>query len=239
MNGTMRIIPGNSVDSRSDHAGLAIAAALIGVAGLALVTRAQESLIRFGDGVTLRAVEQGTEDVGPLARSARISRVDLRMPTGFDRVYRLESPTLGSDSPARYARVSGALIAIFPRSEYQTTAAGTSIMVPPGTIYAIGSGSAASAVASRREITPSRPAPLDLRESTRMGTRVDTRVDTVAHAGPPEARTRVQVDESASAIDRPRPDQPGPEPAPARSIWGDERYRVARVAALLNSVTAR
>ncbi len=207
-----------------------VALAFVCTTGLAALSPAQDSLIRFGNGVTLRAVDQGTEDVGPLARSARVSRLDLRMPTGFDRVYRLESPTLGDGAPARYARVSGALIAIFPRSEYQKTAAGTSIMVPAGTIFAIGSGSAASAVATQRQRGPVGPTPLSLRESTRLSGRLETRVEMGADAAPPavQAAPLPRADEAAA---RPL------EAAPAGAIWGDERYRVARVARLLDSVS--
>ena len=127
---------------------LRVLAACAGVLIASGAARSQDSLIQFGKGVTLRVVDQGTEDMGPLARSSRMSRIDLRMPSGFDRVYRVESSTLGDAAPARYARVSGALVAIFPRSEYATSERGTSILVPAGTVYAIGAESAATVMAS-------------------------------------------------------------------------------------------
>lgn len=213
---------------------LAACAAVLIASGAA---RSQDSLIQFGKGVTLRVVDQGTEDMGPLARSSRMSRIDLRMPSGFDRVYRVESSTLGDAAPARYARVSGALVAIFPRSEYATSERGTSILVPAGTVYAIGAESAATVMASQRPSTLPRPETMDRRASARVDTRVEMRAESAA--------TRVEMsavrelatgsdtgaDASAPAGDW-SPSAAGI--AAPMSIWTDERYRAARITALLD-----
>ncbi len=82
----------------------------------------------------LRPVEAGVADVGPLSTSLREFRHDLRVPTGFADVYEL-SPATGLDG---FARASGAITAIFPRSIYIPTREGVLVGVPPGTVFHIG-----------------------------------------------------------------------------------------------------
>lgn len=212
---------------------IAVGAVLVVSHGVAW---SQDSLIQFGNGVSLRSVDQGTADMGPLAQSARLSRVDLRMPMGFDRVYRVQSETIGEGAPARYARVSGALIAIFPRSEYQMTERGTSIMVPAGTVYAIGADSAAKVMASQQASSAPQPPPTGLRESTR----VDTRVEMRAESSPMRVDTSVDWSAQAMHTTPPAAHEAGVWPtgeavaSVPKSLWTDEQYRAARIAALLD-----
>jgi hypothetical protein len=85
----------------------------------------------------LRAVDQGRDDLGGLATSFRMEPLDLRLPTGFGRVY--EVPGEDSDAPGgRLMRGNGALFAIFPRSTYRFDANGPRASVPPGTVFSIG-----------------------------------------------------------------------------------------------------
>lgn len=79
-------------------------------------------------------VDQGFADTNPLSASTRVLQRDLRAPSGFDRVYRL----YGSGSGEMYARASGGLTAVFPRSAYRSTSRGIVAEVPAGTVYYIG-----------------------------------------------------------------------------------------------------
>lgn len=90
---------------------------------------------------TLQTVDPRHDDVGPLALSLRDLQPDLRQPTGFEKVYRIGQRSPNGDD--RFARVSGALAAVFSRSEYtrvQRRNGGSAIRVdvPAGTIYYIG-----------------------------------------------------------------------------------------------------
>jgi len=76
----------------------------------------------------LDIVDAGREDVGPLATSLRADPVDQRLPTGFDRVYRVP----GSES--LFMRGNGALFAVFEESVYRRSGA----VLPPGTVFHIG-----------------------------------------------------------------------------------------------------
>lgn len=85
----------------------------------------------------LQPVEQGVEDVNPLAAPSRLQPLDLRLPLGFDRVYRVVEPWR-SQMDQRFARSSGALTAVFPRSQYTPTRNGTIPEIPAGTVFYIG-----------------------------------------------------------------------------------------------------
>jgi hypothetical protein len=80
----------------------------------------------------LQRVEAGRADTGPLAISTRELPEDLRVPTGFEHVYQASGD---SDS---LVRISGALVAEFPRSQYNLTRWGPVPVVPAGTVFHIG-----------------------------------------------------------------------------------------------------
>ncbi|MCE2882955.1 MAG: hypothetical protein LW636_11455 [Planctomycetaceae bacterium] len=80
----------------------------------------------------LEMLEPGLDDIGPVRLSTRFMPYDMRLPTGFDRVYRVP----GSDDLVM--RGSGALFAVFPRSVYARTARGSVPLAPPGTVFHIG-----------------------------------------------------------------------------------------------------
>ena len=77
-------------------------------------------------------------DVDALRTSNRLMVTDLRQPQGFGEVYQIPK-----DAPSRYAgwfaRVDGAVIAIFPLSQYVETRRGIKPLVPNSTEYFIGS----------------------------------------------------------------------------------------------------
>jgi len=99
------------------------------------------------DGLIFEPVDPGLSDVGPLALSQRILRADLRVPTAFERVYRVKLP----DGSSVFARIDNGVTAVFPRSDYVSTSQGVFAVVPPGTVYSIGG--------DIRSIFAGRPAP--------------------------------------------------------------------------------
>lgn len=80
----------------------------------------------------LQRVEAGRADTGPLAISTRELPEDLRVPTGFEHVYQ------ASGDSESLMRISGALVAEFPRSQYDLTRWGAVPVVPAGTVFHIG-----------------------------------------------------------------------------------------------------
>lgn len=81
----------------------------------------------------LRPVDQGVGDTGPLSANRRVVPLDMRVPSGFDRVYKF-----GEGSSSKFARRSGGLTAVFPRSTYIGSASGTVAVIPPGTMFYVG-----------------------------------------------------------------------------------------------------
>ena len=77
-------------------------------------------------------VDQGLEDVHPLAASLRVDTAVHQSTDDFVNVY--EDPS----NPGRYIRTSGAIHAVFPRSTYAVHEGRIFATVPPGTIYYIG-----------------------------------------------------------------------------------------------------
>jgi hypothetical protein len=117
--------------------GLQGAAAYALVLGISTIAQAQPAKRAI-----LEPIDPGHSDVGPLGTSTRSIPVDMRSPTGFDGVFRVPGSAAGVgtiDVPdERYARVSGGLAAVFPRSSYVDGKKGRYAMVPAGTIYYIG-----------------------------------------------------------------------------------------------------
>ncbi|MBY0311055.1 MAG: hypothetical protein K2W85_03200 [Phycisphaerales bacterium] len=136
-------------------------------------------------------IDAGRADRGPLATSARRVPIDLRVPLSFDRVYRVPGSTTGVQVPGAaageelYARISGGLTAVFPRSDYVSTKRGPAALIPPGTIFYIGAlpkpapGAAwntppAPDTTTATRFTLTRP---DQDAADRPNTRVDARAD--------------------------------------------------------------
>lgn len=85
------------------------------------------------DARALRPVDQGVADTGPLSANRRVVPLDLRVPAGFDRVYQF-----GQGRSSKFARVNGGLTAVFPRSTYNDRGFGTTVEIPPGTVFYVG-----------------------------------------------------------------------------------------------------
>lgn len=84
-------------------------------------------------------VQQGVADAGPLHVDLRVQPVELRAPMDYDSVYRGTLPNGYGGTTDYFARISGAVTAVFPQSVYIDAAEGVrSAVVPPGTVYYIG-----------------------------------------------------------------------------------------------------
>ncbi len=173
----------------------------------------------------LTPVEPGTRDASPLGASLRRLDLDLRVPTGFDRVYAVTPPAaldagLGLDAGLLvggssfsnvgahwFARMSGGLMALFPRSTYTPTPEGVVTDVPAGTVYFLGTPSvAALARATRGTFLPAGTA----------------------------AMPRLRVDLSAQRALGAAPVADAPASPDERSLLDDAVYRRRRLTELLS-----
>jgi hypothetical protein len=139
-------------------------------------------------------VDQGREDVGALGTSLRMEGVDMRLPTGFQRVYRVP----GRDD--LLMRGNGALFAIFPESVYRATRNGRVAVAPPGTVYSIGMPGALHT----QPIAPPQP--------TFAPGQFDGRVDGAVHPQVDGGEARVDA-----RIDGRKAEETGVPAAPART----------------------
>lgn len=183
-------------------------------------------------------VEQNVGDVGPLSRSARLMPTDLRVPLGFDRVYRMPGSERGIASFGRaeekFVRFSGGLAAVFPRSEYVETPIGALATIPAGTTFYIGGMNNAAlnpgrGFAERADVSPlavsnavgnqvgllamAQPA------NTQNAERADLRVRPTTAEPRTRARERGQMDRSS----------------PSPHVFTDAEYRNKRVRSLLEA----
>ncbi|MEM8756385.1 MAG: hypothetical protein AAGF47_01210 [Planctomycetota bacterium] len=92
-------------------------------------------------------MEPGIDDISPVSVSQRVQREDPRQPVGFERVYEF----VDADGRTRYARVNGAVHAVFDQAWYTSLG---SAAVPAGTRFIIGE----PPVAAER-LPEARPAP--------------------------------------------------------------------------------
>jgi hypothetical protein len=169
----------------------------------------------------LEPIEQGTTDANPLAAPARVQPLDLRLPLGFDRIYRVVEPGRSSMNQ-RYARSSGAITAVFPRSQYTPTRDGVIPEIPAGTVFYIG---------GLPDDIFSSPPPAIRRGPTYVDRAVRATPD---FAKPVDSRIAPNVPRSA---DRTLPREPRERPSPA-CIMSDEGFRQARIAELIDRAAA-
>lgn len=194
-------------------------------------------------------VDAGRADRGPLSTSARQVPIDLRLPLSFDRVYRVPGSTNGVRVPGApageevYARISGGLTAVFPRSDYVATKKGTAVLIPAGTIFYIGElpkpmpgslNTQSSAAEPARPVGPTRTGLM--RASLTAVGQTDLRVD--SRATPPSARSQIAPQQNATPPAEPPP-APSPRPAqPMASRAQDvmsETHRRDRVRVLMQA----
>jgi len=185
---------------------------------------------------TLRRVDEGIEDTGLLRLGGRVAPLDLRMPAGFDEVYRIPGAPSGipgvPGAPDQFARISGGVAAVFPFSEYTLTKDGLAVLIPAGTKYFIG-----NLPKSGGKPTPT-PTPGLTAASSKAHTGDAAKVsaqrldDPAPHAGPLDLR--VTANDTDPGADHAPKAAPKPEhPAPPEGVLINETYRRLRVRELL------
>ncbi|MCC6661674.1 MAG: hypothetical protein IT437_12400 [Phycisphaerales bacterium] len=165
----------------------------------------------FGQQRHLERVTPGIDDIGPSSVDPRVVPPDLRQPLGFEGVYRLgERSPWGGVDVRPLVRVSGATIAVFPRSSYVRTREGPRPLIPAGAVFYLGH------------------IPDDLDGSR-------GRVPPSLLANPLDSVFLRPLD--LSIHDGARPGAPAPADAsvPTGSLMSSDRYRRARIAELLGA----
>ena len=205
----------------------AVLATLLGVLGFRGVAMGQY------DPRTLQPVEQGLADLGPLSISTRMLPLDLRQPQGFERVYRVPGSTRGlgalpsgPTSDDYYARVNGAITAVFPRSDYVVTKSGIHPAIPGGTVFYIGNSPLlAQPVADAPRDTPMYAAP----SGVFLQTSTLAAPESEGHPRAVFVDRRVRMNEDPSFRESARPG----DTDHAENIFVDEQFRRFRVRQLL------
>jgi hypothetical protein len=206
---------------------------------------AQTDTVNVG-GVNWKPVDQGYADRGPLSFSLRDTRVDLRQPMGFDRVYQIDGkPSLFGGAPTSsdyYMRMSGGLTAVFPRSSYTNTPQGAHANIPAGTVFSIG-GPIAQIVSSAQPDKSNAPkkVPSSRIDQSAPKTTPASASQPAAQPAPDKARQDKSVNTTPPPPPAKEPDKaPAPRLAPptsvslAGSLWNNEALRKQRVGALLD-----
>lgn len=163
----------------------------------------------------LRPVEQGVADTGPLSANRRVVPLDLRVPSGFDRVYQF-----GRGSSSKFARMNGGLTAVFPRSTYADRGTGTTAEIPPGTVFYVGKlpdalfGGGVGGLGAR----PMPRSPM-LADTSALATA------RAPIARPPDTRLVHRTPDQSSG---------NGEPIAVLSVFGDPEFRTRRIGGLLD-----
>jgi hypothetical protein len=192
----------------ANRAWIAAAAAFLAGAGPAL---AQNGPVDLSN--DLRVVEEGVEDVNPLAVGRVDLSADLAVPLGFGKVYELPP---GPDGQRRFARRSGAVWAVFTRADYIRTEDGRQAVAPPNTTIYIGEPP------GLRGTEPQVYGPLHT--SMRVSTRQDLRANLQPEAQPAQAQAA---------------NPPQQQPTLNASILTSEAYRTQRIRTLLSAAAAQ
>lgn len=205
----------------------------------------------------LKPVEQGRGDTGPLATSSRVAPADLRLPLGFEKVYRLDSG--GSRTPADlFARRSGGVTAVFKRSQYSQAGNGALVAeIPAGTTFYLGKLPDSLTGADRparertlpsnyvdrsaREGRASNSAKEDAQPSAHTAARSAAMGPTRADNGPgrPVSRDVAPRDRVNDGFPRATPPTPRRDVPPRPSVFSDEAYRQKKVGALLDKASEK
>jgi hypothetical protein len=102
----------------------------VGAVGLLLVAGAWQGA--SGEQPGLRRIHQRVADLDPLSVSLLQLEPDLRQDVGFQHLYVEEG------HPGRFVRVSGAMYAVSPRTDYYQSRDEVYAVVSPGTVFYIG-----------------------------------------------------------------------------------------------------
>lgn len=175
---------------------------------------AGDSLAQVNPPAQPTRVEPGIADTDPARKGLRSLRTDLRTPSGFENVYRLDSTDAFGRTTSSFMRIDGATYAVFPRSVYVPTRAGLMPQIPPGTVFHIGAP----------PVPPSEDRPAA--GPTLVNLSIDTRVNTAAPAAPPSART-------PETAPPPPKKSAAPDAQEPPSIFSSETYRQQRMTDIL------
>ena len=193
-------------------------------------------------------IDQGVADRTQLSSSLRAPFKDLRLPTNFDREYRVDPSYRphGLRSPTGfYARASAGIVAMYPQPLYKGIAPGIEqIAIPAGTVYLFAdSAKLTGHRAQRYETQPTQSSLLQRLDATdparsqsaalaALNEPVARQTNVVSRmtGQPPDART---TQRTQRPVELPTDLQLPPTSLDGPSIWTDEPLRQSRVAFLL------
>lgn len=175
----------------------------------------------------LREIDQSVEGRNDLAVSTRKPFSDLRLPMNFDRLYEVESSAIRSRAGIQgraFARASGGLIAVFPRTDNRRLAPGVEIVsVPPGTVYLFADAARLTGMTADRSRTSS---------PNSLVQRIEQQPLPANPFANPPARVKQASERDTLAQTKDEILPSGP------TIWTSEAWRAGRVGALLDRALA-
>jgi hypothetical protein len=184
---------------------------------------------------TLKPVDPGVADVGPLSGAGRVLPKDLRQPANFDRVYEVEL-----DGKRYFVRAHGGVYAVFPRSDYVQTRRGVAPIVPAGTVYHLGAlpKQKDDAAADAQTFNPASAKPA--RPMRREQAAPSTAAPNAESAAAQPAPSAKPASAAHAGAQPPLSDAPPPtvRAADEASIWTSDRQRVGRIGEWLDRARA-
>lgn len=191
-------------------------------------------------------IDQGIDARTRLSSSLRVPFKDLRLPTNFDREYRVDPSYRPHGLRSRtgfFARASAGIVAVYPQPLYRGVAPGVEqIAIPPGTVYLFAdSAKLTGHRATRFETEPTQPSLLQRldasdparSQSTAMSVLNEPLARQASVVSRMTAQTIPQRDSSAAELSEPDSNPILPKTIDGPSIWTDESLRQSRVASLL------
>jgi hypothetical protein len=171
----------------------------------------------------LREIDQQVQGRNDLAASTRKPFSDLRLPLNFDRLYEVDSSAIRSRAGIQgraFARASGGLVAVFPRTDDRRLAPGVNLVgVPPGTVYLFADTATWTGMTTDRSRTSSPNSLVQRIEQPPLPG------NPFANPPPPVKRAS---ESDALALTKNDIVPSGP------TIWTNEQWRAGRVGALLD-----
>lgn len=203
--------------------------------GACAVPALGQSAYRPSEKSGLQRVEQGVADISPLSKQMRVLQPRLSVPSRFEDVYAFRDER----GRERFARVSGAVTAVFPQSEYVLTRQGVAPAIPAGTVFHIGGLKKFEDIAPvPGSASAARPGSVSSAASTMSDSRASFPIAPVQPGAeprkttrPPGERGRVTATEPPASALKLRP--------PVMTMLTNEGFRRSRVRELLTSVVAR
>lgn len=186
---------------------------------------------------TQRVSDQGISDLTRLRTTLRTTQPDLRLGQNFSDLYKFQD----TDGSRKFARVSGALTAIFPQSEYADAQGGQVALIPAGTTFHIGRIKRFESFAPVP--TSATFVPSALTATTQASLLVPVRSDSVisthldSHPRPtsPASAASFSNSHAAAAAVLPPVALTPPLSLPPRGMLSDESYRRKRIRELLTT----